>query len=430
MSPPQVPTQVKVLVVGAGPVGLVSAIMLAKLGVEVAIVDAASVNQNGSRAALVHSHTLELLDSINLAEPLIQAGIRSDALVFSGKTNKLLEIDLNQLHDVTKFPFSVIISQHEVERIFRERLSSEGIQIFRNKSVVGFHHADHGVQVSFQDGSATRAQYVIGADGSHSIIRHLSGIEFKDPHTGISYDDKPTASSFHIVLADVHLQEPLPATIPRNRLSIHLDNFLFLIPLQPPHTDLSSDTPNTSLWRIGLGMPAGHADAPRTRSLEYMQQQLDARNPWGTEAKITISSIVTSSRYRVRAAVASSYFRKIGDTNILLAGDAAHVHSPVGGQGMNLGICDAVAVARTIQMHIDSAATDGDSDAALRRYAEVRRKVGLRVVGMVSGLTSMVNAGVGWRRPIRNTLLSIINNLPLLQRYGAMRVSGIANRMN
>ncbi|KAF8587591.1 FAD/NAD(P)-binding domain-containing protein [Ramaria rubella] len=427
----QVPTQVKVLVVGAGPVGLVSAIALTQLGVEVAIVDAAFTNQNGSRANVVHSHTLEVLDSIGLAEPLIQAGLRTDAIVFNGKTNKLLEIDLNQLRDVTKFPFSVIIPQHEVERIFRERLASDGIHIFRNKSVVGFRQADSGVEVSFEDGSVTRTQYIVGADGSHSTIRRLSGIEFKDPYTGVSYDDKVVPPSLHLVLADIHLQEPLPASIPRDRMSMHLDNLLLLIPLQPLNTNLTSDAHKTSSWRIGFGIPIGHTDAPHTRTLEYMQQQLDERNPWGTGAGVTISSIEASSRYRVRAAVASSYFHKVGNANILLAGDAAHVHAPVGGQGMNLGICDAVAAAHAIQSHRDSRVKDGDSDSdvVLMQYADLRRNIGVRVVGMTSGLTSVINAGVGWRRPIRNVVMAIINRLPFFQMYAAMRISGLANRM-
>ncbi|KAF8579302.1 FAD/NAD(P)-binding domain-containing protein [Ramaria rubella] len=399
----QVPTQVEVLVVGAGPVGLVSAITLAKLGMDVAIVDAASTSQNGSHANVVHSHTLEVLDSIGLAEPLIQAGLRTDTFVFNGKTNKLLEIDL-LLHDVTKFPFSIIIPQHEVERILRERLASDGIHIFRNKTVVGFRQADSGVEVLFGDGSVTRTLYIVGADGSHFTVRHLSGIEFKDPYTGVSYDDKDVSPSLHLVLADIHLQEPLPASVPRNRMSP---------------------------WRIGFAIPIGYTDAPHIRTLEYMQQQLDERNPWGAGAGVTISSIEASSRYRVRAAVASKYFHKVGNANILLAGDAAHVHAPVGGQGMNLGICDAVAAAHAIQSHSDSRVKDGesDSDVVLMQYADLRRKIGVRVVGMTSGFASVINASVGWRRPIRNVVLAIINHLPFLQLLVAMRVSGLANRI-
>jgi 2-polyprenyl-6-methoxyphenol hydroxylase-like FAD-dependent oxidoreductase len=96
-------------------------------------------------------------------------------VLLRGSTNKILEVDLSQLRDATEFPFSLLIPQHEVERIFRERLASQGIHIFRNQTAVGLRQNDHGgVDVSFEDGSVINTQYIVGADGSRSMVRDIS----------------------------------------------------------------------------------------------------------------------------------------------------------------------------------------------------------------------------------------------------------------
>ena len=200
---------------------------------------------------------------------------------------------------------------------------------------------------------------------------------------------------------------------------MHLDNFLLLIPFRSKST---SET-QTSYWRIAFGIPVGDNPAHKL-SIEYLQEHLDSINPWGV--RVTISSLAHVSRYRVRAAVASTYFTKLGDGNILLAGDAAHVHSPAGGQGMNLGICDAIAVAHAIHSH---SSTDVEGrDSVLQHYADSRRKTGLKVMGRASNLTTLIAAGVGWRRPLRNMVLSVARQLPYVSRVGAKILSGISNR--
>jgi 2-polyprenyl-6-methoxyphenol hydroxylase-like FAD-dependent oxidoreductase len=248
------------------------------------------------------------------------------------------------------------------------------------------------------------------------------GIEFVDPHTGISYDDRTVPPSFHIVLADAHLEDPIPGPIPRDSPSIHLNDFLLLLPLREKK---GPESEATLFWRIGFILPVGEPKPPKTPSMEYLQKMLDARNPWGT--RMTISSVMTASSYRVRAAVAGTYFHKLGEGNILLAGDAAHVHSPAGGQGMNLGICDAVAVAHAIHSHSESKDLE-ERDDILRQYAETRRRIGVRVVGLTRGLTTLVNAGTGWRKILRDLILRIVSFLPFVNRRVAWRLSGLENR--
>ena len=120
-----------------------------------------------------------------MAESLIQAGIQSKGARIYGKADELMELDVSQLRDETKFPMSIHIPQDEVERIFRNRLDSEGIPLFRNKRVVGMGHdiISPGVEVKFEDGSVVQAQYIVGADGSRSTVSVCYST-----HTRKSYD--------------------------------------------------------------------------------------------------------------------------------------------------------------------------------------------------------------------------------------------------
>jgi 2-polyprenyl-6-methoxyphenol hydroxylase-like FAD-dependent oxidoreductase len=145
-----------------------------------------------------------------------------------------------------------------------------------------------------------------------------------------------------------------------------------------------------------------------------------------------ISQLIASSRYRVRSAIADTYYRSMGSGHILLAGDAAHAHSPVGGQGMNLGICDAVAAAHAISAHVKATKSNdsvpAEADLILQRYSTSRHAIGNKIVKMTKGMTGMMAMGPGWRRVIRNLLLRVIGSLWFVRRSVVWRMSGLANR--
>ena len=230
---------------------------------------------------------------------------------------------------------------------------------------------------------------------------------------------------FRIALADVRLSEPLPPEIVRNQFTAYLKTYFFLIPIY----STNADRPGI-IWRIGFATPvhlSNSAEIPSKPGLEYLQAEMDKRNPWS--ARIVIEEVITSSRYRIRAALAEKYWVKVGNANVFLAGDAAHVHSPVAGQGMNVGICDAVSLGNSICKHIEEIkASAADADNILRRYAEERRAIGYRVIGLTKRMTRMVNWGYGWRSVVRNMLLRIIMWFPMFKRAMVWRVSGLANR--
>jgi 2-polyprenyl-6-methoxyphenol hydroxylase-like FAD-dependent oxidoreductase len=150
-----------------------------------------------------------------------------------------------------------------------------------------------------------------------------------------------------------------------------------------------------------------------------------------------ISEVIASSRYRVRSALAETYYHLMGTGYILLAGDAAHVHSPIGGQGMNLGICDAVAAAQAISAHVKAVKTNDDdngsgrraeADEILQRYSKSRHTIGRKVVGMTQGMTRLLNLRAGWQKVVRNLLMRVILSLPFVRRAVAWKVSGLGNR--
>ncbi|KIJ47411.1 hypothetical protein M422DRAFT_248801 [Sphaerobolus stellatus SS14] len=419
---------VEALVVGAGPVGLTAAITLKQLGVNVVIVDKDIFNRNGSRAAVIHPRTLEVLEVIGMTKPLINDGLPVDKLTFSGTTDKLLDIDLSALKGDTVYPFDVLISQQHVEKLLRGKLNELGLDVEVNKAVVDYSYDDvsNAINVIFEDGTSIQTQYLIGADGARSVVRARSHIPFADPYNGLAYDDTSMASqSFSTALADVFLAEPLPPAMSKNSLEVHLDNFFFHIPLP----SIDPERPGI-MWRIGLGYPTtSKGDIPHAPDLKFLQEQIDKRNPWSE--RIVIEKVITSSRYRVRAALADTFWTKIGNGDILLAGDAAHVHSPVGGQGMNLGICDAVALGQTVHAHLTSKQAGTpvkQADEVIKKYADERRRIGYKVVGATNRMTMMINAGVGWRRVIRNLAMRLIGLLPGINRMLTYQLSGLANR--
>ena len=237
-----------------------------------------------------------------------------------------------------------------------------------------------------------------------------------------------SSSTLQILLADVYFSEPLPASIPRDAVSWHLNKPLLLVPLLFP-SDSEHDPKKVSFWRIGIIIPVGSPLPPRHPDLAYLQREVTERNPWGT--KVTIAALSSAASYRVRSAVAKTFFKRMGAGNILLTGDAAHVHSPSGGQGMNLGLCDAVALGRAIRSHMDENANVDpafQSDLPLVEYSAARQKTAIRVIGMVKRMTTAINADSAWRRTLRNAVLWIAGCMSFTRKAAAWRMSGLINR--
>ncbi|MDG4806960.1 FAD-dependent oxidoreductase [Micromonospora sp. WMMD1120] len=379
------PTSTDVLVVGAGPTGLATALTLARRGVDVTVVDRLAGPPTTSRAAVVHAYTLEVLDRIDAAAPLIAQAVRTPRFTVRDRDRVLLSVPFHELP--SRFPYALLVSQAVTETVLTGKLADLGVQVRRPCRLTGLDTAGDHV-VARVDGLALRARFVVGADGLHSTVRQAAGIGFTGPD-----DDEES-----FVLADVRVRSDLP----RNEAALFLAR------------------PGPLVWAPLPGgvvrLVAAVATAPADPDRAYLQALLDERGPARRPDRVT--EVLWGSRFRVHHRIADTF--RAG--RVLLAGDAAHVHSPAGGQGMNLGICDAVAVGTAL-----ADVLDGGPDTLLDDYAARQRPMAEDVLSFAAGLTRLA-ATPPVRRPARDALLRLFGAVPPVRRRIALRLSGLSHR--
>jgi 2-polyprenyl-6-methoxyphenol hydroxylase-like FAD-dependent oxidoreductase len=372
-----------VLIVGAGPTGLTLAASLLLKGVSVTLVDRQPEGANTSRAAGVNARTLEVLDGLDVTRRLLKEGIEAPRFVIRDGARVLLKIDFSGL--ITDYPFTLLVPQSTTERLLLDRVRELSGDVTRPKVLTTITQDADGVTASFTDGDTVRARYLVGADGMHSTVREQAGIGF----SGGAYEHS-------FVLADARLGGDAPTD--EVRLFWASEGLTVVAPL-----------PNGTFRVV-----APVDDAPEQPSVEFVQGLLDSRGPGG----ITVTEVAWGSRFRIHHRVADTY--RAG--RILLAGDAAHVHSPAGGQGMNLGIQDAVVLADTV-----TAVLYGGPDALLDAYSAARRPIAQQVVELTDRLTTLATLP-RTLRPARNVLLGLVGHISPATRTLASRLSGLAYR--
>jgi 2-polyprenyl-6-methoxyphenol hydroxylase-like FAD-dependent oxidoreductase len=371
-----------ILVVGSGPTGLTLTAALLSHGVRVLLVDKQAEGANTSRAAGINARTLEVLEGIDVTRRLLKEGIGAPRFTIRDGAKTLLTVDFSRLS--TDYPFTLLAPQSTTERLLLERVRELGGDVLRPKTLTSLIHDADGVMATFADGETVRARYVVGADGMHSTVREQAGIGFR----GGSYEHS-------FVLADVRLVGDAPTD--EVRLFWAAEGLTVVAPL-----------PDGS-FRIVAPVD----DAPEQPSRGFIQTLLDARGPGG----LSVTDVTWGSRFRIHHRVADGY--RAG--RILLAGDAAHVHSPAGGQGMNLGIQDAIVLADAL-----TNAITGDH-ALLDRYDATRRPIAHEVVELTDRLTRLATLPRPLR-PLRNVGLGIVGRIPAAQRALASRLSGLVYR--
>lgn len=379
-------TTTDVLIAGAGPVGLTAAIVLIQHGHDVTVVDRQAEGTNTSRAAVVHPHTLELLEPYGVVEELVARGVHTPTFAIRDRDELLIAVPFSDLP--TRYPYTLMISQADTEAFLLNRLEELGGKVVRPASVTEIRQSDDHAIATFSDGREIRARYLIGADGMHSTVRDQAGIAFSGGTYGESF-----------ALADVRLSGGVPA-----------DEVILYF--SPAGLVVVAPLPD-GLHRI----VATVEEAPQHPDTAFVQSLLDERGPVARPA--VVEEIVWGSRFRVHHRVADAFRAN----RILLAGDAAHVHSPAGGQGMNLGIEDAVVLGEHLSQVLDGVADDG----LLDEYAAARRRTARGVVSMTSRLTELATASAR-RRPIRNRVMRLAGKLPAVRRALAWRLSGLDRR--
>jgi 2-polyprenyl-6-methoxyphenol hydroxylase-like FAD-dependent oxidoreductase len=374
----------EVVVVGAGPVGLAVAVGLRLRGHEVVVVDKQAEGTNASRACVVHPRTLEMLDSLGVTATMVKRGLPLVDFAVRDGDRRLLPVEFGELP--TDYPFILMIPQYQTEQVLLERLQELGGSVRRPSTAVDVQQSADGVTVTLDSGEVLEAQYVVAADGMHSVVRDLAGIKVPGNTMELSCS-----------LADVRVDGGLPA----DEVALYFApaGLLVVAPL-----------PDGSFRLV-----AEVSDAPEHPDVAYAQRLLTARGPHKGQPKVT--EVVWGSRFRIHEQVADRY--RAG--RILLAGDAAHTHSPAGGQGMNLGLRDAVTLAGAL-----STALGGD-DAGLDEYAANARAEAVRVIGLAHRLTKLANVPRPVR-PVRNAVLGLAGKLSKTQEGLAKQLAGFPER--
>lgn len=371
-----------VLVVGAGPTGLTLAAALLDRGIRAVLVDKMAAGANTSRAAAVNARTLEVLEELDVSRRMIKAGLIAPRFTMRQGRRILIPVDFSELP--TDHPYTLMLSQADTERLLLERFGELGGDVVRPKALSRVTQDASGVTATFDDGDTIRAGYVVGADGMHSTVRAQAGIGFAGGEFAESF-----------TLADVRVT----GEAPRHEVILFYakDGLAVLAPLPG------------DIFRV----VAPTADAPPQPSAEFVQALLDARG-FGP-GQTTVTELVWGSRFQIHHRVADTY--RAG--RLLLAGDAAHVHSPAGGQGMNLGITDAAALAGAL-----AEVLAGGPDAALDAYSAAQRRRAERVLKLTGRLTR-VSTLPRPLRPLRNAGIRLASGVPAVRRQLALRLSGL-----
>jgi 2-polyprenyl-6-methoxyphenol hydroxylase-like FAD-dependent oxidoreductase len=379
----KVPESIDVLVVGAGPTGLALAAELRRCGVEPLIVDQHREGANTSRAAVVHARTLEILETIGATPELIARGVEVPIFRIRDRDSALITIDFRSLP--SRYRFTLMCPQDETEAILLRRLQAFGGDVLRPWRVTDVRPAADRLRVTLSgEGSlAVAARYVVGCDGMHSFVRENAGIAF----SGDKYH-----GSF--VLADVDMDWPLS----REEVSLFFS---------PAGLVVVAPLPDDR-FRVVAVME----DAPERPALADIQSLLNERGPARHPARVR--ELLWSSRFFVHHRIASEFWKD----RILLAGDAAHVHSPAGGQGMNTGIQDAIELARALVAKLQ-----GADDEVLDKWAIERRNVARRVVRMTDRLTRAATLRARPWQTVRNAVITTAGYFPPFRRSMARRLA-------
>src|SRR5215813_200068 len=375
-----------VLIVGAGPTGLVLALWLTRLGVRVRIVESADEPETTSRAVAVQARTLELYRQVDLSAAVVEAGVQVAAANLWVGGARAARLPLGRMGEgLSPFPYALTYAQDAHERLLIERLGSCGVNVERRTEFLSFDQDSDKVRAVLKrpDGSeeACEAAYLAGCDGAHSTVREGLGIGFP----GGTY-----AHLFYV--ADVEASGP----VMDGQLHGALDEaeFLLVFPLKGDRRA-----------RL-IGVVRDDAET-RHDTLTWNDVRTDVIDRMG----ITVERVNWFSTYHVHHRVAD-HFQK---GRAFLLGDAAHIHSPVGGQGMNTGIGDAVNLAWKL-----ADVLDGRLPASLlESYEPERIAFGRRLVATTDRAFTFITARGPIARRVRVNIVPII--VPLVFRMKAAR---------
>jgi 2-polyprenyl-6-methoxyphenol hydroxylase-like FAD-dependent oxidoreductase len=374
-----------VLVIGAGPTGLILAAELIRHGTTCRIVDKANGPTPLSKATTVQARSLEMLEDMGIVDEAVGAGTQSHGVNIYNGTQRLLHVSYDELE--SPYPFLLNIPQSTMERVLGGLVTRLGLEIEWGTELVGFTQDTEGVTATLRHAGGqeetVRAAWLVGCDGAHSVVRHTLNISF----AGHSY-------SQWFGLADATLHWGLQ----HDELHgfVHPNGLFFAIPL-----------PGEDRFRIVMESEEPPVEADLT--LEDFQAALDERGP----GNATLSDPGWITPFKVNARRAERYRVE----RAFIAGDAAHIHSPTGGLGLNTGMQDAYNLAWKLALVIRGLA----DPALLDSYEAERMPVADAVLRLAGQLTTMLTLTNPVSRQLRDHLMPVLSGLGAVQHQIAVQ---------
>ncbi|MEH2082784.1 MAG: FAD-dependent monooxygenase [Nostoc sp.] len=385
-----------VLIVGAGPTGMTAAMELSRLGVPVRIVDKLLSPSTTSRALAVQSRTLELFEQRGLIQEMLRIGNKGTAATIYGDGKCLGKVHLEQIK--SRYNFIILIPQSETERILREQLIRQDVEIERGTEMIAFAQSESSAQpgqggvkavLRNREGELEEleAAYLISAEGSHSLVRRTLNLQFQ----GKSIDQ-------NYALADLYLDGDLPD----DELSIFTcaHGFMAVFPMGNRH------------FRFMATDPDQYANDEPT--LENLQKLYDENS----HIPARLRDLTWSSRFRIN----SRMLHTLRERRIFFGGDAAHIHSPAGGQGMNTGIQDMIDLSWKLAMVWHGKA----ARELLNTYEEERLPIIRDIVSRTEAATDALNSSSMIVHQLITLLTPVFLNTHLVQQLSTGMLSEVA----
>ncbi len=380
-------TEHAVVIAGGGPTGLMLAGELALAGVDVAIVERrASQDVIGSRSGGLHSRTIEVLDQRGIADRFLSQGQKAQVAGFA-----TVRLDISDFP--TRHPYGLGLWQNHIERILAGWVGELAVTFYRAREVTGFAQDDTGVDVQLSDGHSLRAQYLGGCDGGRSLVRKAAGIEFP------GWD--PTTSS---LIAEVEMTGKPELGMRRDARGVY---GLGRVEYEIRNGEVVYKDEGT----VRVMLTEEHVGAATDPTMQDLSEGLIA--VYGTDYGIHSPAFISRFTDMTRQAAA---YRK---GRVLLAGDAAHVHSPVGGQGLNTGVQDAVNLGWKLAQVVKKTSPE----SLLDTYHAERHPVAARVLRTTMAQVALMRAD-DRIEALRDTVSELLSMDEPRKRFAAM-MSGL-----
>jgi 2-polyprenyl-6-methoxyphenol hydroxylase-like FAD-dependent oxidoreductase len=371
-----------ILIVGAGPVGLTMALELTRYKVPVRLIDKMAARSGQSRAIAIWPRTLELLERAGVGADLVAHGNKVGAADIMTGRKLIARIDITGV--ASPYPFGLMIPQCDTEAVLEQHLEHLGSHTELGVEMTAFTQDENGVMATLRlaDGRSETQRFscLIACDGAHSPVRHALGLAFEGDTIGMDW-----------CFGDF-LLSGVPSVPDEVVTYWHENGPIIFFPLAPGR------------YRVIASLGSSGEAVPATPTLEAFQAIVDRRGPGG----ITLEETKWSSVFRINERQVAQY--RVG--RVFLAGDAAHIHSPAGGQGMNTGMQDAINLAWKLAMVSRGLAS---SPVLLDSYDAERRPVGAAVIATTGRLTKLGMLTNPVAQDIRNVLAHVVLGLAPVQ---------------